>query len=58
MDDIQLQMENIELCRQHLDALQRKRAELEELRRIGRETIEQSSEMLKRIDDLQKVLML
>jgi hypothetical protein len=58
MDDIQLQMENIELCRQHLGALQRKRAELEELTRIGRETIEQSSEMLKRIDDLQKVLIL
>jgi len=58
MDDIQLQMENIELCREHLDTLQQKREELEALIRKGRETIAQSSELLRRIDDLQKVLML
>ena len=58
MDDIQLQMENIELCRQHLDALRQKREELEALIRTGREAIAQSQELLQRIDDLQKVLML
>ena len=58
MDDIQLQMENIELSREHLYALQQKHEELEALIRKGRETIAQSSELLRRIDDLQKVLML
>jgi hypothetical protein len=58
MDDIQLQMENIELSREHLYALQQKREELEALIRKGRETIAQSSELLRRIDDLQKVPML
>jgi len=49
MDDIQLQMENIELCRQHLDALRQKREELEALIRTGREAIAQSQELLQRI---------
>jgi hypothetical protein len=51
MNDIRLQIESIELSR-HLYALQQKREELEALIRTGRETIEQSSELLKGIDDL------
>ena len=58
MEDIRLQVASIELSREHLYALRQKREELEALIRKGRETIAQSSELLRRIDDLQKVLML
>ena len=58
MEDIRLQVASIELSREHLYALQQKREELEALIRKGRETTAQSSELLRRIDDLQKVLML
>ena len=58
MEDIRLQVASIELSREHLYALRQKREELEALIRTGREAIAQSQELLQRIDDLQKVLML